>query len=47
MIQKMQVQLLMKSEPELQIIDPLSEDWMDSTSEIINALYKSLNESSK
>jgi zinc transport system substrate-binding protein len=30
----------------LQIIDPLSADWMDSTSEIIRALYTSLNESS-
>jgi zinc transport system substrate-binding protein len=32
---------------ELQIIDPLSADWLDSTSEIIGALYTSLNESSK
>ena len=32
---------------ELQIIDPLSAEWMDSTSEIIRALYSSLNESSK
>jgi zinc transport system substrate-binding protein len=31
----------------LQIIDPLSEDWLNSTREIINALYISLNESSK
>jgi zinc transport system substrate-binding protein len=30
----------------LQIIDPLSADWMDSTSEIIRALCTSLNESS-
>jgi zinc transport system substrate-binding protein len=31
----------------VQIIDPLSENWMDSTTEIINALYNSLNECSK
>ena len=31
----------------LQIIDPLSADWMDSTSEIISSLFNSLNESSK
>jgi zinc transport system substrate-binding protein len=31
----------------VQIINPLSEDWINSTSEIINALYISLNESSK
>ncbi len=31
----------------MQKIDPLSADWMDSTSEIIAALYTSLNESSK
>jgi zinc transport system substrate-binding protein len=31
----------------LQRIDPLSADWLDSTSEIIAALYNNLNESSK
>jgi zinc transport system substrate-binding protein len=31
----------------LQIIDPLSEDWLESTTEIIDAVYSSLNESSK
>ena len=31
----------------LQIIDPLSAEWMDSTREIISTLYASLNESSK
>ncbi len=31
----------------IQIIDPLAEDWPESTSEIIDALYKSLTESSK
>jgi zinc transport system substrate-binding protein len=29
------------------IIDPLSADWLESTSEIITSLYNSLNESSK
>jgi zinc transport system substrate-binding protein len=32
---------------ELMIIDPLSAEWMNSTSEIIAALYTSLNESSE
>ena len=31
----------------IQIIDPLSEDWLNSTTEILNALYRSLTESSK
>jgi zinc transport system substrate-binding protein len=31
----------------IRIIDPLAEDWAGSTSEIIDALYKSLTESSK
>ncbi|MBK8882868.1 MAG: zinc ABC transporter substrate-binding protein [Bacteroidales bacterium] len=31
----------------VQIIDPLSEQWLDSTTEIIDALYSSLIESSK
>ena len=31
----------------LQIIDPLSAEWLDSTSEIVNTLYASLIESSK
>ena len=31
----------------VQIIDPLSENWLDSTTDIINALYSSLSESSK
>jgi zinc transport system substrate-binding protein len=31
----------------IRIIDPLSADWLNSTSEIINAVYSSLNESSK
>jgi zinc transport system substrate-binding protein len=31
----------------LQIIDPLSEEWMISTTDIINALYNSFTESSK
>ena len=32
---------------ELEVIDPLSEDWLTSTSDIINAVYKSLTESLK
>jgi zinc transport system substrate-binding protein len=32
---------------DLEIIDPLSADWMVSTSEIIGSLYNSLSESSK
>jgi len=32
---------------ELKVIDPLSEDWLVSTSDIINAVYKSLTESVK
>ncbi|MCE5344729.1 MAG: zinc ABC transporter substrate-binding protein [Bacteroidales bacterium] len=31
---------------EIRIIDPLSEDWLQSTSDIISALYSSLKESS-
>jgi zinc transport system substrate-binding protein len=31
----------------IQIIDPLAEDWPESTSQIIDALYRSLTESSK
>ena len=31
----------------VKIIDPLSDDWPDSTTEIINVLYESLSESSK
>jgi zinc transport system substrate-binding protein len=31
----------------VQIIDPLSENWFDSTTDIINAVYSSLTESSK
>jgi zinc transport system substrate-binding protein len=32
---------------EIRIIDPLSEDWMKSTTDIIDGLYKSLNNSAK
>lgn len=32
---------------ELKIIDPLSEDWLKSTTDIVNALYKSLAQDSK
>jgi zinc transport system substrate-binding protein len=32
---------------EVEIIDPLSEDWLKSTTDIINAVHKSLTESSK
>jgi len=32
---------------ELKVIDPLSEDWLTSTSDIINAVYKSLTENVK
>jgi zinc transport system substrate-binding protein len=32
---------------EIRIIDPLSEDWLKATTDIINSVYKSLKESSK
>ncbi|HPT22737.1 MAG TPA: zinc ABC transporter substrate-binding protein, partial [Bacteroidales bacterium] len=32
---------------DITVIDPLSEDWLKSTTEIIDALYSSLTENSK
>ncbi len=32
---------------ELKVIDPLSDDWLNATTDIVNALYKSLIESTK
>jgi zinc transport system substrate-binding protein len=32
---------------DITVIDPLSENWLDSTTDIINALYKSLNKNRK
>ena len=32
---------------DLKVIDPLSEDWLTSTSDIINSVYESLTESLK
>ena len=43
MIQKMQRQLLSEIGAKIQIIDPLSENWLDSTTEIINALVQQFN----
>ena len=44
---KMQKLLQMKSVLRLKIIDPLSENWLKATTDIINALHNSLIESSK
>ena len=47
MIPKMQESIAGEIGAGIVIIDPLSEDWEKSTSEIIEDLHKSLMESSK